>query len=90
MSVRKRAKRMGTFLLTTIAGSGAEIQHPPGFLTSNLTYGPIDERGFSRVTIAYDHRLMDGKYIADTLCELEETLASSLVAELVGTHRCAA
>ena len=59
-----RVRRSGTFFLTTIAGQGAEIQHPPAFLTANATYGPIDENGKSRVTIAYDHRLMDGRLVA--------------------------
>ena len=62
-----RVRRSGTFFLTTIAGHGAEIQHPPAFLTANATYGPIDENGKSRVTLAYDHRLMDGRLIADAL-----------------------
>ncbi|MCA9072900.1 MAG: hypothetical protein KDA84_28450, partial [Planctomycetaceae bacterium] len=48
----KRPRRAGTFFLTTLAGRGAEIQHPPAFLTSNMTYGPFDEQGRSRVTIA--------------------------------------
>jgi hypothetical protein len=77
-----RVRRSGTFFLTTIAGQGAEIQHPPAFLTSNVTYGPIDERGKSRVTIAYDHRLMDGRLVAGILAEIEAALAGPLAAEL--------
>ena len=77
-----RAKRTGTFALTTIAAGGAEIQHPPGFLTSNLTYGPLDESGCARVTIAYDHRLMDGSPVAQFLQELEEALCTVIADEL--------
>lgn len=85
----KRAKRMGTFFLTTLAGRGAEIQHPPAFLTGNLTYGPLDAAGRSRVTLAYDHRLMDGRLVADCLAELEETLNGAIAAELEGLRdRC--
>ena len=36
----KRAKRVGTFFLSTLASKGVEIQDPPAFLTSNLTDGP--------------------------------------------------
>ncbi len=79
----KRAKRSGTFFLTTIAGKGAEIQHPPAFLTSNLTYGPIDENGRCRVTIAYDHRLMDGSLVADCLAKLDSTLNETIANELL-------
>lgn len=78
----KRPRRVGTFFLTTLAGQGAEIQHPPAFLTSNLTYGPLDEQGRSRVTIAYDHRLTDGLQIARCLKALEETLNGPIAAEL--------
>jgi hypothetical protein len=78
----KRAKRTGTFFLTTLAGRGAEIQHPPAFLTANLTYGPMDENGFSRVTIAYDHRIMDGRLVAQCLADLEATLNGAIAAEL--------
>jgi hypothetical protein len=77
-----RAKRAGTFFLTTLAGFGAEIQHPPAFHTANLTYGPIDENGRSRVTIAYDHRLMDGRLVAQCLAEMEAILNGQIVAEL--------
>jgi hypothetical protein len=73
----KRVKRTGTFSLSSVAGRGAEIQHPPGFVTSVLTFGPINSEGKSRVTIAYDHRLMDGAFVADRLEELETELHSS-------------
>ncbi len=78
----KRARRIGTFFLTTLAGRGAEIQHPPAFLTANLTYGPLDERGMCRVTIAYDHRLMDGRMVADILGDLDAALNGPIAAEL--------
>ena len=78
----KRARRTGTFFLTTISAKGAEIQHPPAFLTANMTFGPLDDRGRSRVTIAYDHRLMDGTLIADCLADLETTLNEPIADEL--------
>jgi hypothetical protein len=77
-----RVRRSGTFFLTTIAGHGAEIQHPPAFLTTNATYGPIDEHGRSRVTLAYDHRLMDGRLVAEVLAGIEEAMNGPIVAEL--------
>jgi hypothetical protein len=78
----KRAKRVGTFFLTTLAGKGVEIQDPPAFLTSNLTYGPLDETGHCRVTLSYDHRLVDGSIIADCLNDLEATLNGEIAREL--------
>lgn len=78
----KRATRIGTFLLTTLAGNQTEIQHPPGFLASNLTYGPLSDSGRSRVTLAYDHRLMDGLFVAKRLRELEDELNDTIYGEL--------
>ncbi len=77
-----RANRVGTFFLTTIAAEGAEIQHPPAFFTANATYGPFDERERSRVTVAYDHRLMDGRLVASVLRDLESALNGPVAAEL--------
>ncbi len=77
-----RVRRCGTFFLTTIGSRGAEISHPPGFLTSGLTFGPFDERGRSRVTLAYDHRLLDGRMVADILADLEQTLNGVIADEL--------
>lgn len=89
----KRARRTGTMFLTTLAAQGAEIQHPPAFLTANMTYGPLDDAGRSRVTIAYDHRLMDGSTVAACLAELEATLNGPIAAELeeiIGSQRATA
>lgn len=77
-----RVRRCGTFFLTTVGSRGAEISHPPGFLTSGLSFGPIDERGRSRVTLAYDHRLLDGRMVADILADLEVTLNGVIAKEL--------
>ena len=82
VSGKKKCKRLGTFFLSTISGSGAEIQNPPSMLTSGFTYGPISETGNTRVTITYDHRLMDGHHVADILAGLEETMNSSVRQEL--------
>ena len=78
----KRGKRLGTFSLTSISGRGAEIQHPPTVMTAGLTFGPLDQHGQMKVTLAYDHRLMDGSFIADRLIELEEHLNGSILEEL--------
>ena len=82
ISLSKRASRSGTFFLTTLAGKGVEIQDPPAFLTSNLTYGPLDQQYRSRVTMSYDHRLMDGSFVADCLLELEQVLNGPIADEL--------
>lgn len=78
----RRAKRLGTFFLTTVAGQGTSIGSPPSLTTSAISYGPIDEHGRSAVTLTYDHRLLDGHHIADILAQLDEVLHAALRAEL--------
>lgn len=92
VSGKKKCKRLGTFFLSTISGKGAEIQDPPSMLTSGFTYGPMDERGDTRVTITYDHRLLDGHHVADILAGLETTLQTALLEELrsLGVQKSAA
>jgi hypothetical protein len=82
LSGAKRAKRVGTFSLTTVAGQGTMIPQPPSLLTSTMSYGPIDEHGKATVALTYDHRLMDGHHVADILSELDEALHTTIVAEL--------
>lgn len=82
----KKAKKFGTFGLTTISSRGAVIQNPPGILTSTITYGPISEEGACRVTITYDHRLMDGWYVAELLERLEEILKTEIAAEIAASQ----
>ena len=82
VATASRAKRLGTFFLSTLAGRGAEIQLPPSIHTGCLTFGPLDENGIARVTLAYDHRIMDGALVADILQRLEETLNGALLHEL--------
>ena len=82
----KRGKRLGTFSLTSISGCGAEIQHPPTVMTAGLTFGPLDQHGQMKVTQVYDHRLMDGSFIANRLIELEQQLTGSVLAELRELH----
>ena len=79
-----RAKRVGTFFLSTLAGRGVEIQMSPSVQTTCLTYGPLDGNGISRVTLSYDHRIMDGALVADVLNRLEVVLKTEILQELVG------
>jgi hypothetical protein len=79
---RKRAKRMGTFSLSTLAGQSAYNRFHPSPLTTSLTYGPLDPAGHSLVTILADHRLLDGAPVARALERLEQVLREDVVIEL--------
>jgi hypothetical protein len=79
----KRCKRFGTFGLSSYGSLGAEQIHPISPLTTTLTYGPID-RATGRVVVKliYDHRVLDGAYIARRLRDIEDVMNGSILNEL--------
>ncbi len=78
----KRAKRFGTFGLTSYGALGAESLHPISPLTTTMTYGPISTAGEVIVKLIYDHRVLDGAYIARRLRDIEDTLRGPILDEL--------
>jgi hypothetical protein len=78
----KRAARLGTFSLSTLAGLGADNRFHPTLCTSSLAYGPLAADGRCRVTLIADHRVVDGALVARSLMRLEELLQQELVTEL--------
>jgi hypothetical protein len=78
----KRARRMGTFGVSSYAGLGAESLHPLSPLTTTLNYGVIREDGSVPVRIVYDHRALDGATVARALALLEQVLHQDILAEL--------
>jgi hypothetical protein len=79
---RKRPLRVGTFSLSTLAGEGCGNRMHPTFLSTSLSYTPLDEEGRMTVTLLADHRLLDGVPVARALVALEETLSGPIRAEL--------
>jgi hypothetical protein len=80
----KRCKRFGTFGLSTYGSLGAEQIHPISPLTTTLTFGPIDPvAGRVVVKLIYDHRVLDGAFVARRLKEIEETLNGTILDELL-------
>ena len=82
LSGPKRIKRLGTFGLTTLAGQGVTIIDPKAPSTSILTYGPLKPDGNCQVSVAYDHRVMDGSRIAAIFSRLEVVLDQDIRTEL--------
>jgi hypothetical protein len=79
----KRCKRFGTFGLSSYGSLGAEQVHPISPLTTTLTYGPIDHvSGQVVVKLIYDHRVLDGAFIARRLRDVEEILRGPILTEL--------
>ena len=84
LSGHKRCKRFGTFGLSSYGALGAEQVHPISPLTTTLTYGPIDPNtGQVVIKLIYDHRVLDGAYIARRLRDLEAALTGPILAELL-------
>jgi hypothetical protein len=70
----RRVKHFGTFGLTTVGSRGSTVELPPLLASAAFTYGPIDENGNCKLTLVYDHRLIDGAPIAEILADVEKTL----------------
>ena len=81
---RKRAARIGTFSLSTLAGMGATNRFHPTICTTSLSYAPLAADGSCLVTLIADHRVLDGVAAARALARLEETLVGDMARELRG------
>ena len=90
---RMRIARAGTFGVTTLGGEGCCNVFPARVQTTVLTYGPVggpptpqrhpDDPAWCRVTIVYDHRLMDGVLVADVLNRLQKLLNGPIADDLL-------
>lgn len=89
-SGRRRVKYLGTFGLSNYGMLGAESLHPIGPQTTVLTMGPITTTGDVVIKLVYDHRILDGSYVARSLSCLDEILQTTILAELTQAQRLAA
>jgi hypothetical protein len=87
LSAVRRARRIGTFGLSTVASLGAVNRFHPTCTTSSLSYGPLTSAGRTLVTIVYDHRMIDGAPLARALAELEAILQGPIAEELAALKR---
>jgi hypothetical protein len=78
----KRCKRFGTFLVSSVGNYGCELLAPHVPLTGYLTFGPISADGHVAVSLAFDHRVMDGRHAARALEDMERILNTTLLMEL--------
>jgi hypothetical protein len=81
-SGKKRARRLGTFTQSTVAGQGANNGFHQTMLTSSLCFGPLDATGHCVATIIADHRVLDGSVVAAALIEIEKQLLGPILNEL--------
>lgn len=78
----KRASRIGTFSLSTLASFQAINRFHPTLCTTSLSYGPLEADGRCLVTLICDHRVIDGVAAARALARLGDILCGQMVAEL--------
>lgn len=90
LSGAKRAKRFGTFLVSSYGVLGAEQLHPRSIFTTVLTFGPVAATGAVTVKIVYDHRVLDGATVARALNSLEDVLHTQILDELARDRAAAA
>lgn len=82
-----RERHFGTFAVTSVHGSGAELLSPRAPLTTILTYGPVSPEGHVTVRLGFDHRVLDGMTAGRALAEMEKALLGSIQSELTGAAR---
>lgn len=77
-----RARYLGTFGISVVAGLGAAGLFLLSPLTTALNYGVFDPDGSLEVRLTYDHRVLDGATVARALADLEATLNGPILEEL--------
>jgi hypothetical protein len=72
----------GTFGLSILGQSGATIVRPVSPLTNFVGYGPFAADGTVELTMAFDHRVMDGAAIVTAMATLEAMLNGAVADEV--------
>ena len=69
--------------VSSTSSEGAGILALRTLVTSTLHYGLFDDCGNLPARITFDHRVLDGAFVARGLVELEEVLQTTILEELV-------
>lgn len=77
-----RAHVFGTFGFSVVAGLGASGLHLLSPLSTTLDYAPFAPDGSIDVRVAFDHRVVDGAFMARALVALEQILNHVIAQEL--------
>lgn len=78
-----RAHNFGTFGISSTASEGAGILSLLSLVTSTMHYGLFDDRGRLPTRMTFDHRVLDGAFVARGLVELEDVLQTTILDELL-------
>lgn len=77
-----RAHIFGTFGFSVVASSGASCLHLLSPLSTTLDYAPFVSDGSIDVRVAFDHRVVDGAFMARAMVTLEQILNEVIAQEL--------
>jgi hypothetical protein len=86
LSGKLRAHNFGTFSVTSTSSEGAGGLALLPLVTATLHYGLFDDRGNLPARITFDHRVLDGAFVARGLVELEEVLQTTILEELLNAR----
>jgi hypothetical protein len=83
---RQRAKRFGTFWITSLASLGIEtvVARTPG--PSLISYGLVRADHTMELLFHWDHRVYNGILAARALARLEDVLNTEIADELLAAH----
>src|SRR5262249_19812038 len=81
VSGKLRARNFGPIGIPTTSAEGAGILALLPLVTATLHYGLFDDRGNLPARITFDHRVLDGAFVARGLVELEEVLQTTILEE---------
>jgi hypothetical protein len=79
-----RCHNYGTFSITSVSSAGGGVFAMPTLLTASLHYGLFDKNGMLPMRITFDHRVLDGGFVARAMVELEQVLLTDILHELLG------
>lgn len=77
-----KAHFFGTFGISVVASHGAASLMLLSPLTTTINYGVLRPDGTLDVRLMYDHRVMDGAFVARCLVKLEGILRDEVAKEL--------
>lgn len=79
---RRRCHNFGTYSMSSVSSQGAGILHLVPVLSYAIHYGRFDDQGRLEVRLTFDHRIVDGVFMANVLADLESVLNGQIVEEL--------
>lgn len=89
-SGRQRALQFGTFGLSVTASFGADTLAVRSPITSSIHYGTLESDGTLPMRLTFDHRVLDGAFVARALVDLENVLLTDVLAEITSMAHAAA